>query len=125
LSTGFSLFVALLLNIFPTAFLSLFGQTDSFIQEAIPVVRVVSLAMIMMSFSTVFLNAVIGSGNSRITLLIEANTILFYCLYVYLVMDRFHLSITIGWMSEWLYWSLMFIPSFLYLRSGKWKKTVV
>jgi len=125
LSTGFAILIALLLNFFPSAFLSLFGQTDLFVEEAIPVIRVVSIAMVLMSFSTVFLNAVIGSGNSRITLMIEANTILFYCIYVYLVLEHFFLSITIGWMSEWLYWCLMFLPSYFYLRSGKWKKTVI
>ena len=125
LSTGFSLIVALLLNLFPVAFLSLFGQSESFVEDAIPTIRIVSIAMIMMSFSTVFLNTVIGSGNSRITLLIEANTIIFYCIYIYLVLDRFFLPLPIGWMSEWLYWSLMFIPSYLYLRSGKWKQKVI
>jgi putative MATE family efflux protein len=125
LSTGFSLIVALLLNLFPVAFLSLFGQSEGFVEDAIPTIRIVSVAMIMMSFSTVFLNTVIGSGNSRITLLIEANTIVFYCIYIYLVLDRFFLPLPIGWMSEWLYWSLMFIPSYLYLRSGKWKQKVI
>lgn len=125
LSTGFSLIVALLLNLFPVAFLSLFGQSEGFVEDAIPTIRIVSIAMIMMSFSTVFLNTVIGSGNSRITLLIEANTIIFYCIYIYLVLDRFFLPLPIGWMSEWLYWSLMFIPSYLYLRSGKWKQKVI
>lgn len=125
LSTGFSLIVALLLNLFPVAFLSLFGQPKSFVADAIPMIRIVTIAMIMMSFSTVFLNTVIGSGNSRITLLIEANTIVFYCIYIYLVLDRFFLPLPIGWMSEWLYWSLMFIPSYLYLRSGKWKQKVI
>ena len=93
--------------------------------QAVPVVRVLSVAIVMMSFSVVFLNAVTGSGNSRVSLMIEIFAIVFYCIYINLVLDKFFLSITYGWMSEWLYWLCMFVPSFLYMRSGKWKgKTI-
>lgn len=125
INTGFAIVVALLLNLFPQVLLSVYGQPASFTEAAIPVVRVVSVAMILMSVSVIFLNAVTGTGNSRVTLLIEAATIIFYCLYVYLVLDKFFLSITIGWMSEWIYWTCILIPSFLYLRSGKWKNKVI
>lgn len=121
----FSIGVAIILNLFPQPFLSLFGQPASFVEAAIPVIRVVSAAMLLMSVSIVLLSAVTGSGNSRISLLIEASTIVLYCLYVYLVLDRFFLSITYGWMSEWLYWVCMGLPAFLYLRSGRWKNKVI
>lgn len=121
----FSILVAIVLNLFPQVFLSLFGQPASFVEAAVPVIRVVSAAMLLMSVSIVLLSAVTGSGNSRVSLLIEASTIVLYCLYVYLVLDRFFLSITYGWMSEWLYWVCMGTPAFLYLRSGRWKNKVI
>lgn len=121
LSLGFALVVTLLLNLFPGAFLAIYGQSPSFITEAIPVIRVVSLATLLMSFSTVFLNAVTGTGNSAITFLIEAGAIVLYCLYVYLVLDYWFLPISYGWMSEWVYWSSIFLACYGYLRSGRWK----
>ncbi|MFZ9718520.1 MAG: MATE family efflux transporter [Chitinophagaceae bacterium] len=117
--------IAMVLNLFPGLLLSIYGQPQSFIVQAIPVLRVISLALVLMSVSTVFLNAVTGSGNSRITLIIEAAAILFYCLYVYLVLDHYFLSITYGWMSEWLYWILLLVPSWYYMRTGKWKNKVL
>lgn len=121
LNVGFAVCVAILLNIFPGTFLAIYGQPAAFTEAALPVVRVVSVAMIFMAVSVIFLNAVTGTGNSRVTLMIEAGTIIFYCLYVNVVLSKLFLSITIGWMSEWLYWTCIFIPSYLYLRSGKWK----
>lgn len=121
ISLTFSFSVCLLLNLFPGLFLSVYGQNQDFISHAIPVVRVVSGAMMLMSFGTVWLNAVTGTGNSKVTFLIEAITIILYCLYVYLVLEKFKLNITIGWMSEWLYWLGMFSLSYWYIRSGKWK----
>ena len=125
LSTGISLVLCLLLNLFPSLFLSIFGQSDEFIREGIPVIRVVSLAMILMSFSVVWLHGVTGTGNTKVTFSIEAVTIILYCIFVYVVLEKLKLSITIGWMSEWLYWTCMFIPAFFYLRSGRWKKKVI
>lgn len=121
LSSGFAFFVFVILNLFPVTFISLFGQGTQFAREAIPVIRVVSAAMLLMSVGTVWLNAVTATGNSRITFLIEFMAILFYCAYVYLVMEVYKLSLTVGWMSEWLYWTSLFTLSFFYIRSGRWK----
>ena len=125
LSTGATLIICILMNLFPEVPLSVFGQNETFILHAIPVVRVLTIAIILMSFSTVWLNAVTGTGNSGVTLLIEAITILLYCIYIYLVLEKFFLPITYGWMSEWLYWSSLFAFSWLYIRSGKWKTKVI
>src|SRR6187455_1841907 len=125
LSTGIALVLCLLLNLFPHLFLSIFGQSDEFIQQGIPVIRVVSLAMILMSFSVVWLHAITGTGNTKVTFIIEAVTITLYCVYIYVVLEKLKLSLTIGWMSEWLYWVCMFIPAFFYLRGNHWKKKVI
>ena len=121
LSLACSTIIVIILNFFPSIFLSFYGQGEGFISEAIPVVRVVSAALIMMSFSVVWLNAVTGSGNTGINLLIELITITVYCLYVYIVLEHLNLSITWGWGSEWVYWMSMFIMAFFYIRSGRWK----
>jgi multidrug resistance protein, MATE family len=121
LSLGFSVIVALLLNCFPGLFLSVYGQDPAFTRAAIPVIRIVSSALILMSFSTIWLNAVTGTGNTRVNLLIELITILFYCSYVYLTLERWNMSLVVGWMSEWIYWLSLFIMSFAYIRSGLWR----
>ena len=121
ISLGCSLVIVILLNLFPGSFLSFYGQGPDFIDEAIPVVRIVSVALVMMSFSTVWLNAVTGSGNTVVNLTIELITITLYCLYVYVVLEYLNLPITWGWASEWVYWMSMFTMAFFYIRSGRWK----
>ena len=121
ISMGFTIVVFLLLNLFPRLFLSIYGQDEAFIDAAIPVLRVVSSALVMMSFSTVWLNAVTGTGSTKVNLRIEIITIIVYSLYVYLVLEVYNLPIVIGWMSEWVYWIFLFVLSNWYIRSGKWK----
>jgi Na+-driven multidrug efflux pump len=121
LSAGFALVVCCLLNLAPGLFLQVYQQGPGFIEAAIPVARVVSVALVLQSVANIWLNAVVGTGNSRFNLLSEIIAIVLYIIYVYLVLEKFHLPITWGWGSEWLYWCTIFTPSFWYMMSGRWK----
>jgi multidrug resistance protein, MATE family len=116
---SFIIFLALVIR--PEWFLSFYGQGDDFIQDAIPVVHVVSIALLMMSFATVWLNAVTGTGNTKVNLIIELITLVIYTVYVYVVLEYLNLPITWGWASEWVYWISMFTMAFIYMRSGRWR----
>lgn len=119
-SVGFALCVCTFLNVFPTLFLSIYGQGDDFINAAIPVLRIVSTALVLMSVSVVWMNAVTGTGNSKMNLLSETAAITFYCIYVYIVLEKLNLPIVWGWASEWIYWTTILVPSYWYIRSGRW-----
>lgn len=121
MSLGISLFIFVILNLIPEFFLAFYSQGEEFITEAVPIVRIVSVALLMMSVGTIWLNAVTGTGNTRINLMIELVTIVIYCVYVFLVLEYWNLSIAWGWGSEWVYWISMFSMAFFYMRSGKWK----
>jgi len=121
MSLGISLFIFVILNLIPEFFLSFYSQGEEFIAEAVPIVRIVSVALLMMSVGTIWLNAVTGTGNTRVNLMIELVTIVIYCVYVFLVLEYWNLSIAWGWGSEWVYWISMFSMAFFYMRSGKWK----
>ncbi len=122
LSLACSAILTVMLNIDPRTFLMFYRQDDQFIAEAIPVIRVISLALVMMSFSSVWLNSVTGTGNTVVNLIIESITLTVYCIYVYLVLETWNMSITWGWGSEMVYWVGMFSMSFGYMKSGRWKK---
>jgi Na+-driven multidrug efflux pump len=125
LSFSFAIVGYLFLNIFPVAFLSIYGQEGEFIKLGVQVLRVVSIAMLLMSFGSIWLYAVTGTGNSRYTFLIEFAAILFYCIYVYIVLEVKYMSIVWGWLSEFLYWVILFSLSFLYIKSKKWLHTKI
>ena len=124
LSLGFSIMVFIILNLFPNIFLAIYSQGDAFNQQAIPIVRIVSAALVLMSVSVVWFNAVIGSGNSKVSLLIEMMCITGYCVYVYIVLEKLQLSIAWGWASEWIYWSTMLLSSYLFMKYWKWHKVI-
>jgi putative MATE family efflux protein len=121
MSFSFALLVVAALNIWPEWFLSFYGQGDDFITHGIPVMRIVSVALLMMSVGTVWLNAVTGTGNTIVNLKIEMITIVIYGVYTYVVLEHLKLPITWGWVSEWVYWISMFSMAYVYMKSGKWQ----
>lgn len=122
MSFGFTVIMASLLNIFPVAFLQLFQQDHQFVVEAIPIVRMISLGMLCMSVSAVWLNAVTGTGKTSMNLLIEFVAVVMYILYIYIVMIRLQLSLFMAWTNEFVYWSVIFAIAFWYMRSNRWNQ---
>jgi len=126
LSLSIAVVVCVVLNLFPDLYLSLFRPNDPlFVNEGIPVLRLIGFVTLFLSVGTVWLNAVTGTGNSRVTFLVEISTLVFYCLYVFVVLEIKHLSILWGWLSEILYWTLLFSLSYYYMRTARWKQTVI
>jgi putative MATE family efflux protein len=120
-SFGFAFIVAILINVFAAQFLSIYGQGDGFLTEGIPVLRIVSVALLLMSASTIWLSAVTGTGQSKVTLMIEFVAIVIYIIYNYLVLEYYQMPITYGWFSEVIYWLSLLIPSYFYIRTMRWK----
>lgn len=121
MSFSISLVIFIVLILKPEWFLSFYGRGEEFINDAIPVLNVVSVALLFMSFGTVWLNAVTGTGHSKVNLLIELITVVIYIVYCYLALEYWNLSIAWGWGSEWVYWISMFSMAYAFMKSGKWK----
>ena len=121
LSIGFCLFMCLLVNIFPTIFFGLFGQGEDFVKQGIPVLRIVSLGLMLMSIANIWLNGVTGTAKTRMNLLIEIVSITVYLVYTWYFIKLNYISLAMAWSNELVYWSTIFIMSFIYLRSGRWK----
>ena len=71
LSMAIAIVVCVFLNLFPRMYLSIYGQDEGFIEAGIPVLRLITFVMVLMSATSVWLNSVTGTGNSRVTFFIE------------------------------------------------------
>jgi MATE family multidrug resistance protein len=121
LSLGFTILLCALVNLFPDLFFSIYSNNAGFISEGIPVIRIVSIGLLFMSVATVWLNAVTGTGNTKINLLIEIAAIVLYTVYIYLVMKVWNLGLVWAWGSEIIYWITLFSFSYWYLQKGNWR----
>jgi Na+-driven multidrug efflux pump len=120
-SGGICSFLLILLNIWPRDFFALFSGDESFIREGISVLRMVSAGMVMMAVANIWLNAITGTGKTKVNLLIEITAVLLYMVYTLYVLKWNYVSLAIAWSNELFYWSFILLFSFLYMKSGKWK----
>jgi putative MATE family efflux protein len=119
-SLSFSIVIVITLNIFPEVFFRLFGQPEVFITEGIPVIRMVSVGILFMSVSNIWLNGVTGTGKTTINLMIEIFAISFYLIYTFYFMKANYVSLAVAWSNEFVYWTSILVTSFWYLKSKKW-----
>ena len=121
LSLGYAIVVCSLLLIFSNEFLSIYSNDLSLISFALPSLRVIVLATLIMSLATVVFNGVVGTGNTLVNLTIEISCVGSYLVYCYFVIRQWHSELYLCWGSEFIYWTALLIASGLYLRSGRWK----
>ncbi len=121
LSISFCALMCGLVNLFPEIFFGLFGQDAAFVKQGIHVLRVVSIGLMFMSIANIWLNGVTGTAKTKVNLLIEIIAITVYLIYTWYFIKVNYISLAMAWSNELVYWFTIFLISYLYLKSGKWK----
>ncbi len=126
---GLSLLVAFLLSIvymsMPATIFGFYTQDTSLVAKAVNPIKIVVIANLLLSISTVVFNAVLGTGNTKVNMLIEFSAIILYIFYIYFVVEKYRMSLTWAWGSEFCYWLSILAMAFSYLKWGSWQKKVV
>jgi len=107
---------------FPELFAQIYTEDANLIRACIPVMRVVSIAMVFCAVGNIIFNSVSGTGNTRTAFLIEFITMFFYIAYIYYTAIISPSSTEIVWLSEFVYWVLIGGFGYFYLKKGNWQK---
>lgn len=116
LSFSTTLIIVILNLLFSSYTLSIFTNNDELIKQTIGCIYVISGSTLFFSVSYILLSAVSGSGNTVATLIIEVVTLLFYLFATYLFAIKFKTSIELVWCTEFVYFIVMGIISYLYIK---------
>lgn len=110
---------------FPDLFARIYTSNQGLIDTSVPVMRIVSVAMIFCAVGMIIFNGVSGTGNTRTAFIIEFSTLFFYLGFVYYTTIINPQPVHIVWMSEFIYWSLLGVAGYIYLLKGKWHHKVI
>lgn len=69
----------------------------------------------------VFMNAVTGTGNTRIAFIFQISTIAFYLFYLYLLSYSFTATLPVYLMAEYLFVILLGVQSYIYLKMKQYR----
>lgn len=120
----FSLILIVLGAIFPQTIIRLYTEDTALIQDTVLPFWVMLSAYVITVPSSVIYSAISGTGNAITAFKIEILGLIVYVVYIVLL-DLYYPNIALLWTSEHVYYLAMLIPSFLYLRHGRWKQTKI
>jgi putative MATE family efflux protein len=106
---------------YPQGIISIYNTDPVIIGKTIGPLWVISIALVVLSFSTILFQSVSGTGATRISLTIELITLGAYLAFIFLTAYFYKTPLEVVWMSEWLYMFILGAGSLIYLRLGKWK----
>lgn len=107
--------------IIPEWSINVYTSDSLLVEMGVPVLKIISLAMLLFSIAYISFSAVIGTANTKITLLIEIFSISTYLISAYYFAIILESSLTEVWCSEFVYFFVMGAFSLLYLKFGNWK----
>ena len=110
---------------FPQLFAHIYTDDLSLMLASIPVIRVVSIAVLFFAVANVIINVVSGTGSTKIAFYMELFTLSFYISFVYFTSIIFPQPVEIVWMSEFIYWTLIGGLGYLFLLKGKWRENKI
>lgn len=110
---------------FPSQILAIYTNKDSLISAAIPVLYVISGSMLLFSVSYILFSAVTGTGKTKQSLLLELTSIIIYLLGTYYIGVHYDFPIEIVWCSEFIYFGMMGLMSYSYLKWGNWQSAKI
>lgn len=117
----FSLILIVLGAVFPQTIIRLYTEDATLIQDTVLPFWVMLSAYIITVPSSVIYSAISGTGNAITAFKIEILGLIVYVVYIVLL-DLYYPNVALLWTSEHIYYLTMLIPSFLYLRHGRWKQ---
>ncbi len=117
--------VVLISAFIPRTLISIYTSDPELITQTVPTFYVVMSALVMFSFASILFNGVSGTANTATALWIELATIIIYLAVAWMLAVKLQLSIELVWTSEYIYFLVMSILSYLYLKSGRWRKKVI
>ena len=110
------------LNIFlPAKIASLYTYELHVVQATIPLLRVISFALIAFSVSMILFSGLSGTGMTKLALKIEVISIIIYLFSAYVLTVWLKADAPVVWIAEFIYFAILGLLAFYYLKKGVWK----
>lgn len=120
LSFSGMLILSLPLWLYPRYMAGFFTDDAALMDLSVPSQWVVVIALYFFSISNIYFQAVSGTGNTRVSLMIEVACIILYLLYTYVTAIILQSPLHYIWGAEVLYMLSFGILAYLYILSGRW-----
>ena len=120
-SLGVVSIVLLFTALFPRAIISIYTNNEIIIETGVNSIQVVVIAIFIASIANILFSAISGTGNTRSALALETIALIVYVLYIFIIGIVLKSPVEICFTTEIVYYGLLFIVSYIYLKKGNWQ----
>lgn len=106
---------------FPELAVPFISLNPIILEDAASALQFITGAMFLLALSSPLLNLIAGAGDTKTAFRIELVSIIIYLFGAWLLTVRFPQHIVVVWSLEYVYFVLMFIGGWYYIRKGNWK----
>ncbi len=106
---------------YPYQIISFFTKDAILAEATVPLFRVISFALLAFAAGMIMFSGLSGTGKTFVALIIEVLSISFYLLTAFILAVVLKAPAHVVWFVEVVYFLVLGIASFMYLRSGRWK----
>ncbi len=117
--------IILIAALFPTLVISVYTNNASLAEATRPSYFIILGALAMFSVMSIFFSGVLGTANTKATLLFEAITLSAYLGFTWFVAVFLKLAIEWVWIAEYIYFFSIGMLSLWYLKNGNWREKSV
>ncbi len=107
---------------YPETLIRMINPNEAHLAQSAETLRFISGSIFMYGFFSVYFQTINGSGNTRVTFLIEILCGVIYLCYSYYLIKVVNADIFWVWSNEYVYFGVLGILSILYLRYFDWKQ---
>jgi MATE family multidrug resistance protein len=108
--------------LYPETLIRLVNNHPDHIRESARILRIISGSIIIYGLGSVYFQTISGSGNTRVTFIVECIATCFYLTAAYLLIKVFEAPLHLVWLVEYVYFITMGVTSLGYLRLFNWTK---
>jgi multidrug resistance protein, MATE family len=108
--------------LYPAQLIQMINPEEAFLPESASILKYIGGSIFLFGFCNVYFHAINGSGNTRFTFYVELISVLVYLIFAYLFIKVYQLDIYWVWTVEYIYFGVMGILSYGYLKLFNWQK---
>lgn len=121
LSYGIVSMMIILFCLFPEAIARIYTDIPDLVYACVPALIVMCSSYFLNVGGQVYFMAVSGTGSTKTAFRLELVALAVYMLYCTVIIGILKLDVAICWTAEHVYAGMLFLCSWLYMRSGRWK----
>lgn len=111
--------------LYPETMIRWINPSEQYVAKSASILRLVAPSILLFGYINVYYQTINGSGNTKITLVIESTCVMLYMLTSYLFIKSWNLDIYYVWIVEYVYFAFMGTMSFFYLKKFIWQEKII